>query len=157
MGVQEEPEEERESEGPVAYSGTGEPIAGDTTTDEANEDKGGPGLLGRILGVGGDHEEKQEPEEPEANARAPEGTAEPEPESPAAEPSPAPEPAGEGLDLNKATFEDLRELGFSVTQATRVITYRDRQSGFDSLEDLEGVPGMPREFLREIEPRLRLG
>ena len=51
--------------------------------------------------------------------------------------------SGETIDVNRATFEDLRDLGFSVTQATRVITYRERQSGFDSLDDLAAVPGMP--------------
>ena len=61
------------------------------------------------------------------------------------------------MDVNKATFEDLRELGFSVTQATRVITYRERQSGFSSLDDLASVPGIPRSFMREIESRLSVG
>jgi len=47
-----------------------------------------------------------------------------------------PEPeigAGDRINLNKATFEHLRDVGFSVTQATRVITYRERQNGFESL------------------------
>jgi DNA uptake protein ComE-like DNA-binding protein len=43
-----------------------------------------------------------------------------------------------------------------VTQATRVITYRERQDGFDSLDDLGAVPGMPRQFLREVSPKLTL-
>ena len=75
-----------------------------------------------------------------------------------AEPEAKDEPAAESpaddyerIDLNRATFEQLRDVGFSVTQSTRVITYRERQSGFDSLDDLDGVPGMPDDFLSEVE------
>jgi len=64
--------------------------------------------------------------------------------------------SGDRLNLNDATFEDLRELGFTVTQATRVITYRERQSGFESIDDLIEVPGMPDEFLTEIRNKLTL-
>jgi competence ComEA-like helix-hairpin-helix protein len=66
----------------------------------------------------------------------------------------SPTDAGDRIDLNSATFEDLRDVGFSVTQATRVITYRERQSGFSSLDDLADVPGMPRTFLSEIKDKL---
>ena len=52
-----------------------------------------------------------------------------------------PSRADDQVDLNSATFEDLRELGFSVTQATRVITHRERQNGFKSVDDLADVPG----------------
>ncbi|MGH2956488.1 MAG: ComEA family DNA-binding protein, partial [Solirubrobacterales bacterium] len=58
--------------------------------------------------------------------------------------------------LNEASFEELRELGFSVTQATRLLTYRERQGGFDSLDDLDSVPGIPDDLLNEIKPKLRL-
>jgi competence ComEA-like helix-hairpin-helix protein len=68
-------------------------------------------------------------------------------------PVPAAE-AGNRLNLNRATFEQLRDIGFSVTQATRVITYRDRQEGFESVDDLAHVPGMPGEFLRDVEEKL---
>jgi competence ComEA-like helix-hairpin-helix protein len=65
-------------------------------------------------------------------------------------------PSGDRINLNDATFEDLRELGFSVTQATRVITYRERQNGFESIDDLIEVPGMPDEFLAEVRNKLTL-
>jgi DNA uptake protein ComE-like DNA-binding protein len=42
----------------------------------------------------------------------------------------------------------------SVTQATRVIAYRDRQDGFDSIDDLDTVPGFPKAFLAELKQRL---
>ena len=43
-----------------------------------------------------------------------------------------------------------------MTQATRVITYRERQDGFDSVDDLDGVPGMPGTFLAEVKKKLTL-
>jgi competence ComEA-like helix-hairpin-helix protein len=63
--------------------------------------------------------------------------------------------AGEGpVNLNEASFEQLREIGFSVTQATRVITYREREQGFDEVDDLDVVPGMPKSFLNEVKKNL---
>jgi competence ComEA-like helix-hairpin-helix protein len=61
---------------------------------------------------------------------------------------------GDRINLNRATFEELREVGFSVTQATRVLTYRERQNGFESLDDLADVPGMERAFLGEVQGKL---
>ncbi len=49
------------------------------------------------------------------------------------------------------TFEQLRDMGMSVTQATRVIAYRERQDGFDSIDDLDSVPGIPKSMLAEIK------
>ena len=63
----------------------------------------------------------------------------------------------ETVDLNKATFEQLRDIGCSVTQATRLLTYRERQGGFDSIDDLKDVPGMPEEFLTSVRSKLRVG
>jgi DNA uptake protein ComE-like DNA-binding protein len=42
----------------------------------------------------------------------------------------------------------------SVTQATRVIAYRDRQKGFGSVGDLDAVPGLPKKLLGEIKDDL---
>jgi DNA uptake protein ComE-like DNA-binding protein len=58
------------------------------------------------------------------------------------------------LDVNEATFEQLRDLGMSVTQATRVIAYREREAGFDSVDDLDSVPGIPKPFGSELKDRL---
>ncbi|HEY7151566.1 MAG TPA: helix-hairpin-helix domain-containing protein [Solirubrobacterales bacterium] len=60
---------------------------------------------------------------------------------------------GGPLDVNKASFEQFRELGMSVTQATRVIAYRERVEGFNSVDDLDKVPGMSRK-LTEIRDQL---
>jgi DNA uptake protein ComE-like DNA-binding protein len=58
------------------------------------------------------------------------------------------------VDLNSASFDQLRGVGMSVSQARRVIAYRDRSEGFDSVDDLEGIPGFPQAFLAELKGRL---
>ena len=58
------------------------------------------------------------------------------------------------LDINKASFQQLRDVGLSVTQATRVIAYRERQEGFASIDDLESVPGFSKRFLAGVRDRL---
>ena len=58
------------------------------------------------------------------------------------------------LDANQATFEQLRELGMSVTQATRVIAYRERQQGFETIDDMDTIPGFPKDFLAELKQKL---
>jgi competence ComEA-like helix-hairpin-helix protein len=98
----------------------------------ATEVEEGGGILGRtvgaILGVGPGREA------PEAEAEAP----------------------ADRINLNTASFEELRDLGFSVTQATRVITYREREKGFKSVDDLADVPGMPPDLLGEVKDKLTL-
>ncbi len=67
-----------------------------------------------------------------------------------------PEPPGVPLNLNEATYEDLRRLRLSVTQAGRLLAYRDRAGGFKSLDELDAIPGFPKPFLTELKPRLTL-
>jgi hypothetical protein len=66
------------------------------------------------------------------------------------------EPPSEPLDLNSASYEDLRELGLSVTQTGRVLAYRERVGGFKSLDDLDAIPGFPDSFLTDFKTRLRV-
>jgi DNA uptake protein ComE-like DNA-binding protein len=61
-------------------------------------------------------------------------------------------PAGQ-VNLNHASFEQLRELGMSVTQTGRVLAYRERQ-GFRSVDELSAIPGFPEGFLDGIRARL---
>jgi hypothetical protein len=71
-----------------------------------------------------------------------------------AEPSPGSEgERPEKVSLNSATLEDLRAVGMSVTQAKRVLDHRER-SGFSSVDDLDSLPGFPRNLVSEIKPRL---
>ena len=58
------------------------------------------------------------------------------------------------MSLNSATFEELREVGLSVTQTGRVLAYREHSGGFTSISDLDGIPGFPQEFLDSVKDRL---
>ncbi|MBK5231573.1 MAG: helix-hairpin-helix domain-containing protein [Thermoleophilia bacterium] len=101
----------------------------------------------------------------------------PVPEPPRAEPAPPPPappvqaaqpvksplfggglPGGTGssgsLNLNSATFEELRDADLSVTQATRILAYRERFGGYRSVEDLEKVPGFPAELIESLRGRI---
>ena len=73
------------------------------------------------------------------------------------EPQYARDEVPEGMvSLTYASFDELRELGMSVTQAKRVIRWRDEGAGFSSVEDLDRVPGFPKTFLSDIKGRLVL-
>jgi DNA uptake protein ComE-like DNA-binding protein len=58
------------------------------------------------------------------------------------------------LDANEATFEQLRGVGLSVTQATRLIAYRERAEGFDTVDDMDTIPGFPPDQLEELKAKL---
>lgn len=58
------------------------------------------------------------------------------------------------VNLNTATFEELRAAGLSVTQTGRVLAHRERNPGFRSVDELDGIPGFPSEFLETIRPHL---
>ena len=58
------------------------------------------------------------------------------------------------LNLNDATFEQLRDVGLSVTQTGRVLAHRERSGRFGSVDELEGIPGFPPDFLAQIKSRL---
>jgi DNA uptake protein ComE-like DNA-binding protein len=55
------------------------------------------------------------------------------------------------LDLNAASFEQLRGLGLSVTQAARVIGQREQHGGFSSLDDVDGVMGIPKSVKQTLK------
>ena len=58
------------------------------------------------------------------------------------------------ISLNNATFEELRDAGLSVTQTGRVLAYRERSGGFGSVDELDSIPGFPKDFLMRIKERL---
>ena len=64
--------------------------------------------------------------------------------------------ASDAVNLNSATFEELREAGLSVTQATRILAYRERFGGYSSVEDLEKVPGFPADLIESLRGRLSI-
>ena len=58
------------------------------------------------------------------------------------------------MSLSEADFDELRGLGMSVTQAKRVMRYREERGGFSTLDELDRVPGFPRNFLDSVKERL---
>lgn len=79
------------------------------------------------------------------------GGGESEPQAP---PPPPPMPASGPVNLNDASFEELRNAGLSVTQTGRVLAHRERGGGFSSVDELDEIPGFPREFLDQVKPNL---
>lgn len=67
---------------------------------------------------------------------------------------PAPAPPGTVVDLNSGSSEEFRSLGMSMTQARRVIEFREENGGFRSVDDLDRVIGFPRDFLARTKARL---
>jgi Helix-hairpin-helix motif len=63
---------------------------------------------------------------------------------------------GGRLDLNDATFEQLRDLGLSVTLSARTISYRDSRGGFDSMDELDEIPGLSAELKRVLRDQLKV-
>lgn len=62
----------------------------------------------------------------------------------------------DAINLNSATFEELREAGLSVTQATRILAYRERFGGYNAVEDLEKVPGFPPDLIESLRGRVTI-
>lgn len=79
-------------------------------------------------------------------------------DSPSGEPAPVAPAAGDpdAIDLNSATFEDLRDADLSVTQATRILAYRERFGGYRSVDDLEKVPGFPDDLIESLRGRITI-
>jgi DNA uptake protein ComE-like DNA-binding protein len=69
----------------------------------------------------------------------------------AAHPAEPAQGAGDSLDLNAASFEQLRALGLTVTQAARVIGQREQRGGFTSVEDVDAVLGLPRDLKQALK------
>jgi DNA uptake protein ComE-like DNA-binding protein len=55
------------------------------------------------------------------------------------------------LDLNRASFEQLRVAGLSVTQAARLIGQREQLGGFESVDDVDAVVGLPRDLKQALK------
>jgi len=66
--------------------------------------------------------------------------------------SPA-EPPGGPIDLNTVTFEELRQHGLTVTQATRLLAHRERLGRFGSVDELDQIPGFPQDMLEDLKRR----
>jgi hypothetical protein len=86
----------------------------------------------------------------------PEAAAIPQPPEPPPEADLERAPEAERLDLNAASYDQLRALKLSVTQSDRILSFRDRSGGFRSVNELEDIPGFPRATLDELRGRLRV-
>ncbi len=60
------------------------------------------------------------------------------------------------MSLNDATYDDLRGLGLSVTQAGRLLAHREQSGGFESLDELDEIPGFAQADLDDLKRRLRV-
>ncbi len=56
--------------------------------------------------------------------------------------------------LNGASFEQLRSMGLSVTQAARVIALRDGRRGFAAVDEVDQVPGLSADAAAELKRSL---
>jgi competence protein ComEA len=65
-------------------------------------------------------------------------------------------PAAAVINVNQASYEDLRNLNLSVTQTGRLLAHRERLGGFRSLDDLDEIPGFPRSFLDDLKEKFTL-
>lgn len=68
-------------------------------------------------------------------------------------PEPVPMPDGP-VDLNSITYEQLRALDLSSTQAKRLLTYRERRGGFSSVDEIDEIPGFPDGVREELKRRV---
>lgn len=59
------------------------------------------------------------------------------------------------LHMNETSFEDLRALGLSITQAKRFLEVRTELDGFGSVDELDDVPGLPRDLRERLREQLR--
>ena len=83
-----------------------------------------------------------------------EASAAPAPAAAAPEPAaPSKPPADGAVSLNSGTFEQYRAMGMSVTQAKRVIAFRE-SSSYASVDNLDQIPGFSKQFLAELKARL---
>jgi receptor protein-tyrosine kinase len=86
-------------------------------------------------------------------ARAPRRRPRPEPQPAIERPAAVQLPDGP-VDLNAVTYEELRALDLSTTQAKRLLAYRERAGGFSSIDDIDEVPGFPDAVREGLKQRL---
>ncbi len=60
------------------------------------------------------------------------------------------------LNINKVSFEQLREIGLSVTEAARLLASRDARGAFKSLDELNDLQGFAKELVATLRRRLSL-
>jgi hypothetical protein len=58
------------------------------------------------------------------------------------------------LNLNQASFAELRSLNLSATQSHRLLAYGKRVGGYESIEQLDDVPGFPKDVRDRLKRQL---
>jgi DNA uptake protein ComE-like DNA-binding protein len=61
------------------------------------------------------------------------------------------------VDLNAATFDQLRGLGLSITQTSRLISHREMAGGFTQVDELDEIRGLPRATVADLRSHVRVG
>jgi DNA uptake protein ComE-like DNA-binding protein len=61
------------------------------------------------------------------------------------------------LDLNEASFEELRDAGLSVTLSARLVAYRDTGETINSVDDLRTIPGFGKETIKTLRAQVNAG
>lgn len=52
------------------------------------------------------------------------------------------------MDLNRASVQDLEKIpGLGREEAEKIVQYRDENGGFDSMDEVENVPGFSSEMV----------
>lgn len=65
-------------------------------------------------------------------------------------------PAGTKVNLNTASYDELRSLGLSVTQTGRLLAQREQKGSYGSVDELDEIPGFPGGFLDGLKAHLEL-
>ena len=60
------------------------------------------------------------------------------------------------LDLNNATFEELRAIGLSVTQSARLIATRDLRGGFKKIDEVDNLAGFAAGTIEDLKKRAKV-
>jgi DNA uptake protein ComE-like DNA-binding protein len=111
--------------------------------------------------LGGRARERAERRE-QPSVDAPSTPPEPVPAPPRVQPGPptaaspaAPASVADGhVSLSSGNFDEFRALGMSVTQAKRLIAYREQLGGYSTVDDLDQVPGFSQAFRADLKQRL---
>ena len=60
------------------------------------------------------------------------------------------------LDINEVRFEELRELGLSVTQTSRLLDFRTARGRITSIDEFDSLPGFPVDVRERIKSQLKV-
>lgn len=64
----------------------------------------------------------------------------------------------ERLDLNAVTATELREItGLDDEMANRIVDYRGEHGGFESIDDLRAIDGVPSDAIERLRQHVIVG